>query len=524
MKEKMKNKLKNYFKRISVFSDSYLIFIYFIILIIGIWHAFPNLKIVGDEAPFVGGVLRAMQDRTLLPNIDYSYTLSFYANYLLMIPFVLIGLLLFGGNTAMLTKFLMENVYLAYFIPRLLSVGSAMIILALFLSMMRKRGKSFKERLVVSSIVFGNIIFLVIAHTGKMWMFSLLLWFISFYFFDKAISEVIQPDEVFYKSPYFWSPIFAFLAFANFPINVIALIFVAWLWLHAWINKLPYKALLAGTILGASFFVVLFLLNQDGWLIQNSITPVGERNLLGIFSYFLYGALILMPLHILYLLFCTKIKLSTPVKALIVSLCAYVILVGWRASWIGSLSEGYWRYFVYITFIAGVMFLYFETRRRSISLILALISVCFLLRVDYLLSIPTTYNEARDYLVENNSQLVVNYDPYLDLPKNQNSYLLTENSLCQSRCLFGRLSHENKSKLFVIDSETKTSEFERVFKDSNSYLLVTGIEQSTNSPLIVFSNGLKKEEEMGVDNNLGPYLIDLFKVERFGPELFIYKN
>jgi len=507
--------------------DNILIVAYILLLLVGIWYAFPNLKVVGDEAPFVGGVLRAIEDKTLIPNIDYSYTVSFYANYFLMFPFILVLFIFFGGDTVLLTNFLMENVYIAYFIPRLLSVISAVVILAIFLKMMREWGRSFFERFVVVSIVFGNIIFFTIAHTGKMWLLSLLLWFLSFYFFSRAIENKVEKTNGMFRDPFFWSPVFAFLSFANFPVNIVALIFVLWLWIIALMNKLPKKSLLYGTISGIVIFTILFAVNYTGWTTQNSITPIGVRDFLGITKYFIYGGLTIMPLFVLYGIFCTEKRryFSPVIGALIISFFSYLVIIFLRASWVGSELGGYWRYFIYPVFFIGLILAQWPSRRHLFAVFLGVISLLFVLRIDYLLAVPTTHNLAREYIVSNvHKSLIVNIYPYLDLPKNTISYKITADSFCQSRCLYGRGIASDDVGLFVIDAETNMVEFEKAISEAKEYLLVKTVSDEKLYLENAISNGLQSEQLLDIDYNLGPYTIGLFVADRLGPSFFIYKS
>ncbi len=497
--------------------------VYLILLIVGIWYGFPNVKIVADEAPFVGGVLRALEAKTILPHIDYSYTVSFYANYILMSLYMVVTLLVLGGDVGSLTHFLMEHVYVAYFVPRMVSILSAVLILYFFLTWLKEKHVQLRDRLVISSIVFGNILFFVIAHTGKMWFLSLLLWFMSFYSFDKALKQKDDSKKMYY-SPFFWTPILSFLGFANFPINIIALLFVGWLWVEVFKNRMHAKPLLWGTLSGIFVFCLLFGLNHSGWLIQNSITPVESRSVTGLLSYFMYGAILLMPLQIIYVVWCTRPRFTYPVLALLMSLVGYIGLVAWRASWIGTLSPGYWRYFVYPIFIGGLIMAEFEIKRRYMAFILAGVALCFCLRVDYLLAIPTTYNQTRDYVVLNSSsQLVVNTSPYLDLPKNKYSYELTDNLFCQSRCLYGRASEARNAGLFVIDPETKKEKFEQLVTEATSSLVVS---REVESGLLIkdFNNGLSGDSFKDIDHGLGPYSFDIFGVSRLGPHFYVYSR
>ncbi len=505
-------------KFIKTHPDGAVVLVYAILLLIGIWYGFPNLKVVADEAPFVGGVLRAIENKTLWPDIDYSYTVSFFANYLLMVPFI--GLIfVITGSTVSAVSFLMEHVYLAYFIPRIVSVVSALFTLHYFLKFMKKRGRDLYERIILSSIVFGNIIFLVIAHTGKMWALSLFLWFLSFYLFDKALNDGDSKS-------FFWCVLVSFLAFANFPVNLIALIFPLYLWREALKKKIYSKALIWGTICGLVMFGVLFLVNYDGWIMQNSVTPIEGGSALGILKYFISGALVLIPMHVLYIFCVRKFPEDKARWVLWFSLSAYIVIVATRAPWIGGSSpETYWRYFVYIGFMLGLVLATHHLRYRKLPLFLAAVSLIFAFKTTYLLAVPSTHNLARDYLsINSENSLVVNMYPYLDLPKDQASYSVVEDDLCQSRCLYGRSNSTPMTSLFVIDSETKSDQFERIIREEKIYWLVS-LSERENLPLVqVVGHDINNSRFREVDYNLGPYSLSLLSLERLGPTIYIYRK
>ena len=61
---------------------------------VGIWHALPMLNVILDEQYFVGGVLRAIEAKSILPlatDVPYG-TITFYLNYALQIPFLISSL------------------------------------------------------------------------------------------------------------------------------------------------------------------------------------------------------------------------------------------------------------------------------------------------------------------------------------------------------------------------------------------------------------------------------------------------
>jgi hypothetical protein len=503
-----------------------LVLAYVALLVFGVWHAFPNLLAVADESPYVGGVLRALQAKTLIPHIDYSYTISFYANYFLFIPFLSLLVILEGG-VGQAIAFLNNHVWIAYFIPRLVSVCAMALTFWFFVRMAEREGRTLKEIVVISVITFGNILFMSIAHTGKMWALSLFLWFLSFYFFSQAMRVVRSKDyehTTLYRDPFFLSPLFACLACANFPVNIISLISTAWLFRIVVKERIKRVQFFIGSLTGVALFLLFLSINLGGWVAQDSITQVVTRSLTDVSVYFMYGSIMIIPLSILYAMFCVRgrgVPLVDEVSVLLVSLVAYIAIIYIRAPWVGEYHADYWRYFFYIVFFLGVLFVYFPQKSKMVAYTLATVSLVCMLRVEYLLAIPTTYNHAEEYLTTHvGKELVVNGVERIDLHKNRESSLITKDGRCGSRC---QLSREgmNEDGLFVIDEATSPDSYALTLEQNPSHVTLSTQEiMGTHAAVYVAENGLSGDAYQTIDHNLGLYSWDIFIQDRLGEDVY----
>lgn len=525
-------KLINAFTNASFLSrSSFYIFLYSVLLLVGMWHAFPNLLVVADESPYVGGVLRSLQLKTLLPHIDYSYTLSFYANYILFLPFLFVLFISHGGDMAGTIAFLSDHTWIAYFIPRLVSVFAVLIMVVLFFKIARNEGRTGNEIFIISTITFTNILFMSIAHTGKMWALSLLLWFLSFYFFSRALERMRTMDVEsgrIYTNPFFWTPFFAFVSVANFPVNILSCIGVLWLGVRILERRVQYASYVYGCIAGLVSFGILLGLNWDGWVTQNSITQVGIRSYTDIALYFIYGGMMIMPLHLLYGLFCltfTRTKIKDEVWILLYTLGAYVVFIFARAPWVGESHVDFFRYFFYPVFFTGLLFLFFSMRGKMVGYTLAVVSIIFVGKLLYLLSIPTTYNLAERYLsADAHDERIVNQVARLDLRKDMESSLLIKEERCGSRCMLAR-SGVMDDGLFVVDDATVPREYEKVLLETPSYLVVRSDALQTPAPSsISIRNGLAGGRYQSIDYNLGTYTWEFLTQERLGENIVIERG
>ncbi|OGZ06997.1 MAG: hypothetical protein A3C93_01295 [Candidatus Lloydbacteria bacterium RIFCSPHIGHO2_02_FULL_54_17] len=492
-------------------------------LIVGIWHALPDTKVIGDESPYVGGVLRSIASHTLVPHIDYAYTLSFYANYVFMIVVLAVGYIGSGFDLTALTHWLTANQHLLYLVPRGTSALSALAVAVFLLLLGKEEGRELRDRIVVVLLFFSTIVVTMVMHTGKMWTLSLLLVMASVYFFAKTLREKKEYKRV-RSSPVFWAIMFAFLAFANFPFNIILLLEIPFL-LWFFHDRVLRRTIVMSTLCGLLAFAVLFLVNKSGWVAQNSATaPSGAPGVATNIVYQLWTFAGLLPLLSIALFLRIRRITNKPLFFFLLSvLVLYLTLLVLRAPWAAS---GFYRYAFYPAFLLSAMLMVTQPNTWKLELVLVPISFVFFIKTLFLLSVPTTYNLARDWAVENLSSkdvYVVSTIQEVSLPKNQRSYALVTPLHCGSRCEAGKKEEfYPEFKYTVLDDETGNLKVETVSGAQDVYVISDTISQST-IPLAVFDNGLAAGY-FSVDYRLGIYSPRLFGASRLGERLYVYKK
>src|SRR3989338_6303356 len=153
----------------SALSPQGLVLAFFILgSFIGIWHALPMLNVILDEQYFVGGVLRAIEAKSILPlatDVPYG-TITFYLNYALQIPFLITLLAWKGFSIVSLKTYLVLHPETAYLVPRLLSAIVASVVALAYDRFLRSEGLSLVQRFAVLSVIFSTVIATVTLHTG----------------------------------------------------------------------------------------------------------------------------------------------------------------------------------------------------------------------------------------------------------------------------------------------------------------------------------------------------------------------
>lgn len=499
-------------------------------LTIGIWHALPIVGVIGDEAPFVGGVLRAVSAGAIVPEIDYSYTLSFYANYLLMIPVLAISFVFSGFSLPALMEMLTANHHLLYLVPRTVTALSGVGIGSLLLALAREEGMAVRSRLTVVGLFFTTIIVTVILHTGKMWGLSAFFLAASVYFTARALRAPEEDGKSWFYSPHFWAIGFAFLAFANFPILVVALAVVPFvLWCQR-SSRTMLLRLLGYFACWSGIFAALFALNMHGWTTQNSITPVGDSAPSTWASIIHHATLFFTVLPALTVVFLSRLGSirNKPLFALLAAqFVAFLALIIYRAPWAAG-SAGYYRYeFIPALFLALLLTTVAPKRERIAALLLG-VSLVFFAKTIWLLAVPTTYNVVRDALVERFAakDVVVAVEVQeLDLPKNTPSYLLNAESHCASRCRAGReKEYAPELRYLVIDDETDLDRAAQALSEGKPVYAVVDAENfGGRDPIMTFENGLS-EGYYSVEHGLGVYATDLFAADRLGRTVYVYEQ
>lgn len=243
----------------------------------------------------------------------------------------------------------------------------------------------------------------------------------------------------------------------------------------------------------------------------------------GITSYMWFGFSMVIPPLLFVLVFQTRSFLhNNIVRVLFLELIVFLTLIVARAPWVGDDPQLYIRYFVYPVFIIGVILLYSELRSwKYIRMCIIGICILFSFKTMYLLSVDTTYNIARAYLLKNAGNTPI-FNPVveLDLPKNSMAYEITKESACGSRCKSVLSGSDNGKSFFVVHADTKQEFVDTVNSMRPRYEIATSTRQEV--PVFSVSNGLSPGMWFSVDYRLGAYTLDFLRMSRLGDDIFIY--
>ncbi|KND49431.1 MAG: hypothetical protein AB198_00585 [Parcubacteria bacterium C7867-003] len=507
---------------------------------IGTWHALPMLNVVGDEMYYVGGVLRAIENHTVIPfpdDVPYG-TLTYLVSFVVS-TFSIAGLLtFFSFDVAALKVFLIQSPSIMYFLLRLTSACLSVVMLVFVNKILKREFQDFKIRVFLLVLLFTNIIVTTILHTGKMWVLSTLLVLISFFYLYKSTeNNVLTEVDTDLNKNIFKSIIFSFLALSNFPLNLYSLICVPILLFWFKGDKKIIKKILVYTFVGAVIYGLVTLFNFEG--IKNQIISIfvvyhpivgdisSNLNFLASLRVYLIKLVILFPV-VITLLF-VSIKDGVRNKNLfIISFIYFLVYFGLIvvvANWTSDVRS-YLRYLFPLGFFLVFIAASFNLKFKRIFYIFAFISVYFGVHTIYLLSVPTTYNKAYDWVNTNLSfqnVIIVNEISYLQLVKNKQSSLYTKESFCSTKCKNIISSDLNSDfKPLVIDPISKEFDFSRR-KEDVYYIKETPVEDNSLKLVASFVN--TGDVYHSVDYNLGSYFdLDYLRLKNLGKNHYIYKK
>ena len=511
---------------------------------IGLRHAFPMLKVISDEMYFVGGVLRAMENFTIFPGAgDVPYgLLTYYLNYILIAKFLILSLPFFQFNLESLKSNLIQSPEIIYLIPRVLSAILAIFYLIIFAKIFKKEFSDWKIRIYLVLILFTNMLTVLVLRTGKMWVLSMLLTLLSFYYLYRALNYRDQPESSVLSRSITLSIIFSFLAVTNFIFNAIFLINIPILLIFFWSNQGLRKKIIFSTIFGVLIFVLITLTNLAGIkeLLVNQFTyyrPLGENEIsaqnLSVFASFimyLKRLVLFFPVILLTLLLAISQKIKNQKLLMIAS--AYFLVYFLMISFIGTWSAQIYSYIHYsfpFAFFLVLIISSLDLKFSKIFYFLGLISLVYFIFSLYYLSLPTTYNEAANWILKNLNQketIIINEIRNLDLPKNKSSYLLTAENYCASICQNVIANDLNKEFLpLVIDKYSKADWPKEVDQKTKENFVITDklltasdfeLEASLTNPI---------EIGFSADGKMANYFdFDFFKIKNFGPNIYIYRT
>ncbi len=504
---------------------------------VGIWHALPLQDLISDEMYFTGGVLRAMEHHSFLPlatDVPYG-TLTYFLNYLLIGFFLLVLLPFFHFDFLQLKLFVLNSSNFIYLSPRLINSMLAIIYLFLIYKILKKEINDSRTRIFLIILLFTNIITSLILHTGKMWVLSVLLVLISFYYLYKAVN-LNEPENKELKKDIFLSILFSFLAFSNFPLNVFSLInipILAVFFRKRGLMRCIFKCVLAGV-----FICALVVLSNFGGIksqvlslfpTSHLLIEVATKNSI-IDSLFLNveKLFLLFPLMILTFILVVRDKIKNR-KLFAVSLLyflSYFLLISIAAYWSANFTSAL-RYLFPLGFFLIFIIGSFNVHFSRAFYVIGFVSLIYFLLTLYYLSVPTTHNQAYNWVLANlNDQntVIINNVTQLQIPKNKTSYLLEKEESCASRCRNVIVYNLNDNiRPLVIDQYTRDNVS---FKAGDIYYIEESVHFSDNMKLIkTFKNDINDKFFYLVDWNMGSYFDwNYFRIKNLGKNIYIYKQ
>jgi len=533
----------------SALSPQGLVLAFFILgSFIGIWHALPMLNVILDEQYFVGGVLRAIEVKSLLPlasEVPYG-TITFYLNYLLQIPFLLALFAWKGFSIVALKTYLVLNPEIAYLVPRFLSAILASLVAILYDRFLRSEGLPLLHRFAVLSVIFCTVIGAATLHTGKMWVLSTILAAASALCTYVALKHLTEGSPGSKHRPIFFGIVLAFAAWANFPFYGIFLINVPIL-LYAFRNdairlRAAGKAIFAGGIVFLAVVAVNF--HNIYTLVVNTLTNEVFRSWSGgtsalsvssLFTSLVFHAeqvLVAFPLVVVVLAIAVGVRAiqNKLLFRLSVSYAGlYFLAIVGVVPQISDLGRVLHYLFPLAFFFAGALASVAYEKMRTVLWGFGALQVVVFLYTLYLLSVPTTFNKAATYIEQNFNQeniLIINEVVELNLPLNKETSKFLRDDTCASKCQYWRSSAENAD--FAPAMMTKLSKRDAV--DDVSYdrvFLVTDTRPTdacVSEPIMTFESGASDANYVNVEYNLGNYFVtDFWHLSRLGKNLRMYE-
>ena len=492
--------------------------LYCVTLIIGIWHAFPNMDVSHDEATYVWDGVTALTSNRITPQIDAAYSISYYLNFFTL---ALVGFLFFKGDfSQLLTSIQIETIWTwkIFLIPRIISLIATLVLLAFFLTHVRRLHLPKGQGFAITTLLFTNILFSVIAHTGKMWMVSILLFFLSYYFLTESYLHAHElKEKIWYRNPVFYMVLFAFLATANFPLSGISLLNPVFLFYILKKQKQKFsnisQALFPGVLIGGALFALALTLNWQGWHSQGTSLLFSLRIIpYTLWRYVLVGSLITMPLLLINLVQVRRIIYRPLFIALAIHLTYFVAVLSLVATGVGTEPSYYYRYLLIPIVIVALMLLLVEFRSKKIMWFTVALSLLFFVKTLYLLQAPTTYNVMLSHVRKSEwvHSLLINQVPEVDL------FWLKKERGDDMNVLEATQNMEPKRMQNLIAPLMK-----RASGLHGVYLLTDT--PYTFTLAYAVQNGSRSDGYYAtIDDGLGPYTYNSLYLERLGEPLYLY--
>lgn len=505
--------------------------------LIGVWYALPMLNTITDVWAFGGGVLRAMEAHSLLPGYGVAYgTLSFYQNYFAMAIALAFGFVGYGFDLEALKTALVLNPSYSLLVPRITSALTAMVLLALVYRFLKSHAYSAWWRLTLLMLVFGNVLTVLLARSGKMWMLSITLGVISFIYLYRALTEERQtgPGRL-----SMISILTAFLATANFTFAAVFLINVPILLYAMPRTSRSLRRLAYAVVAGLAAFLLFFALNAEntihqvsGFVMQFFNPPAAVEGppaltLLASFMVNARQAIEAFPLLLLALIPALRggIRDRSLAYLSLIYMAVYIVAV----SCIFRTDQGLAlniRHIFPLCFFLVFLIVAYKPPVRWVSIAFFMLGFCIYVYTLFLLSVPTTYNAASDFIVDRYGDTTIRIDERifeLTLPMNKASYELFASSSCGSTCAHMlRLSSDIAFRPIVVADGADPA---KIVALPPPDLLVTERAIPGCTPLTRFGNNLTDDGVFDIDINLGRMLLPSFyTLRQLGKNIYLYEG
>lgn len=532
--------LNKFFTKIRSFSwEQWFLMIFGATFFIGIWHAFPMLDVIGDTSPFTGGVLRSIEAHSLLPGNWVAYgTLTFYLNYISQIFVLFFTFLYFHFDSQQLLEFLILNPQEAYWVARFMTALTGIGMLAVLYRFLKKEIPDAISRLTLLLLLFGNILTAAMLRTGKMWVLSVFLGTLSFTYLYKYLQIRLAGNDRDWKRVAFIAILFAFLAFANFPLAGYYLLALPIIFYFAPRTKQSYLKLAGYIFVAFILFLLIEALNY-----RNIMAQIGDifinfhplnKPLSSSLSFsssirlHLQQAIEVYPLMLVIIIsLFTKVK-NKPLAYLAAGYAlGYFLLVSFLSNWYSDPGL-YLRYL----FPLGIFFFFLLTAvlpiNHRISIPLLILTLLVYIRVLWLISMPTTYNQAYDYISREFGMkeiLIINNIPQLNLPLNEASYRITKPVNCATKCSY-ILGHPDliNFKPIVV---TKDNSIKVILNTITSSTKIIRIEEKQvlgcdRASIVKFGNNISDINFFDLEYNFGRWGWDFITLSNLGKNIYIY--
>lgn len=526
-------RIRSLYKRMT--HEDYAVALFGASFFVGVWYAFPMVNTITDVWAFGGGVLRAIEAHTLLPGYGVAYgTLSFYQNYAAMLVALAAGYAATGFDAEALKTLLILNPSLSLLVPRIVSALTSVVLLIVAYRFLKAQVEDAWWRFALLALTFGSVLITLLVRSGKMWMLSLLLIVVSFICLYLALTRERASGKLGWLS--FVSVMTAFLAAANFLFAGLFLVNIPILLFAFWGTPGVWKRLAGTVAAGAAVFLAFFALNaanivgQSSGFVMQFIDPGSAEQSVRASLTFLESfavnarqAIESFPLLLLALAAALyggiRDKTLFSLAALYGALYIVAVSVVFRADDGLALNI---RHAAPLGFFLMFMLAACAPPRRFVSGAFAALGLAAYAHAVVLLSVPTTYNAAYDFIEETYAAEDLRIDERifeLTLPMNKASYALFAPGACGSTCLHMKaLDADIGFRPVVVTAETDPAAL-ATLRDAD--LLVLEREMPGCPAVAHFGQGLP--DAFDIDINLGRMLLpSYYQLAQLGKDIYLY--